>query len=103
MEAILYLILLGFGIVLLVIVRRAQKTAGQNRSRAAHLEAELQATRSALVNRIDVLEKQVTDLQAGRAVKTPPELEQPAQGQASLPEPAPATVDSPDESRTVEP
>ncbi|MDE0435582.1 MAG: DUF2339 domain-containing protein [Bryobacterales bacterium] len=103
MEAILYLILLGFGIVLLVIVRRTQKTAGHNRSRASHLEAELQATRSALVNRINVLEKQVTDLQAGRAVETPPEPEQPAPGQALLPESAPATVDSPGESSTAGP
>lgn len=108
MEAIpflilLVLILLGFGIVLLVRVRRAQKTADQNRSRASDLDAELQATRSALVHRINVLEKQVADLQAGKAVETPPEPEQPAPEQRSVPEPPPATVDSPEESRRAEP
>ena len=103
MEAIPFLILLGFGIVLLAGVRRAQKTADQNRSRAANLDVELQATRSALVNRINVLEKQVADLQAGRAVETPPEPEQPVPEQLSVSEPPPATADSPVESPAAEP
>lgn len=102
MEAILFLILSGFGIVLLVVVRRAQKTADQNRSRASDLDAELQATRSALVNRINVLEKQVAGLQADRTVEIPTEPEQPAPEQVSAPEPPAATVDAPEESRAAE-
>jgi len=57
METILFLLLLGLGIALLMGLRNTQHAAERSRSLAAHLDVELQATRTALLARIDVLEK----------------------------------------------
>ena len=66
MEAFLFFAVLGLGGALWVGLRRGQERTGIVRERAARLNAELQATRVALLKRIDALEEQVAQLQAGR-------------------------------------
>ena len=88
METILFLLLLGLGIALLMGLRNTQHAAERSRSLAAHLDVELQATWTALLARIDVLEKQVAELQTGGVAAAPPEPTQPESEEAPAAEPS---------------
>ena len=75
MEFFLFLVVLGLGIALWVVASKAKLSAQSNHSLVSYLDQELQATRSALLARIDVLEEQVSKLQAGGVAAKPPDPE----------------------------
>lgn len=87
MEFFLFLVVLGLGIALWVVASKASRSAQRNHSLVSYLDQELQATRSALLARIDVLEGQVSKLQAGGVAGLQREPAQPEPEQEPTPEP----------------
>ena len=91
METFLFLLLLGFGVALWVTSRNARQSSDRNRSLVSYLDQELQATRAALLSRIDVLEAQVAELQTRGVAAKPTEPAQPEPEERPVAAAAPRT------------